>query len=156
MPPAAAETVKLDSLSLQQLNQARQDLNQEIERLGQGGRQLQRAAEMFEATKKSVEKLGASKKGQSIMLPLTSSLYVSGEVDDVEKVLVDVGTGYFVEMSISDACAYYDRRIASLVDNIGTVSNTLRQRQQGLMQVQAVFQEKLMAAQAQAAAQARA
>jgi hypothetical protein len=36
--------------------------------------------------------------GQSIMLPLTSSLYVSGEVEDVEKVLVDVGTGYFVEV----------------------------------------------------------
>lgn len=32
------------------------------------------------------------------MLPLTSSLYVPGEVADVEKVLVDVGTGYYVEV----------------------------------------------------------
>lgn len=32
------------------------------------------------------------------MLPLTSSLYVSGEVSEVEKVLVDIGTGYYVEV----------------------------------------------------------
>lgn len=31
-------------------------------------------------------------------MPLTASLYVPGYLDDAEKVLVDVGTGYFVEV----------------------------------------------------------
>jgi hypothetical protein len=32
------------------------------------------------------------------MLPLTPSLYVNGSVASTEKVLVDIGTGYFVEV----------------------------------------------------------
>jgi prefoldin alpha subunit len=32
-------------------------------------------------------------------VPLTESLYVPGYLDDAEKVLVDVGTGYFIEVS---------------------------------------------------------
>ena len=33
-----------------------------------------------------------------MLVPLTASLYVPGKFDDAEKVLVDVGTGYFIEV----------------------------------------------------------
>jgi hypothetical protein len=35
-----------------------------------------------------------------MMIPLTSSLYVSGTLDSTDKVLVDVGTGYYVEVRV--------------------------------------------------------
>lgn len=34
---------------------------------------------------------------KKILIPLTSSLYVPGRIKDTENVIVDVGTGYFVE-----------------------------------------------------------
>jgi hypothetical protein len=34
---------------------------------------------------------------KKILIPLTSSLYVPGRIKDTENVLVDVGTGYFVD-----------------------------------------------------------
>lgn len=34
-----------------------------------------------------------------MLVPLTASLYVPGKLDDADKVLVDVGTGYFIEVS---------------------------------------------------------
>ena len=34
------------------------------------------------------------------MVPLTTSLYVPGVVGDISKVLVDVGTGYFIEVRL--------------------------------------------------------
>lgn len=34
-----------------------------------------------------------------MLVPLTASLYVPGTLDDSDKVLVDVGTGYFIEVS---------------------------------------------------------
>lgn len=34
-----------------------------------------------------------------MLVPLTASLYVPGTLDDADKVLVDVGTGYFIEVS---------------------------------------------------------
>ena len=36
-------------------------------------------------------------KDPEILVPLTSSLYVKGKMADREKVLVDVGTGFYVE-----------------------------------------------------------
>jgi hypothetical protein len=45
--------------------------------------------------------VGSEKKGtdgkDDILVPLTSSLYVKGKLADREKVLVDVGTGFYVE-----------------------------------------------------------
>ena len=34
-----------------------------------------------------------------MLVPLTASLYVPGTLDDADRVLVDIGTGYFVEVS---------------------------------------------------------
>ena len=35
-----------------------------------------------------------------MLVPLTQSLYVPGELADTEHVLVDIGTGYFVEVRV--------------------------------------------------------
>lgn len=40
---------------------------------------------------------------EHILIPLTNSLYVKGKVADREKVIVDVGTGFYVEKV---GCAY--------------------------------------------------
>lgn len=45
-----------------------------------------------------VARLGAfDETDKKILIPLTSSLYIPGRIKDTENVLVDVGTGYFVE-----------------------------------------------------------
>jgi prefoldin subunit 5 len=36
--------------------------------------------------------------GTGMMLPLTQSLYVEGELADAENVLVDIGTGYYLQV----------------------------------------------------------
>ena len=45
--------------------------------------------------------VGSQQKGtdgkDDVLVPLTSSLYVKGKLTDREKVLVDVGTGFYVE-----------------------------------------------------------
>ena len=45
-----------------------------------------------------------SNKDKTILVPLTSSLYVPGTLADVKKVVVDIGTGYYVE-KVND-CIY--------------------------------------------------
>lgn len=35
--------------------------------------------------------------GKAILVPLTASLYVPGALADTDKVIVDIGTGFFVE-----------------------------------------------------------
>ena len=42
-----------------------------------------------------------------MLVPLTASLYVPGTLDDADKVLVDIGTGYFVEVSWLQLSAFF-------------------------------------------------
>jgi len=42
-----------------------------------------------------------------MLVPLTASLYVPGTLDDADKVLVDIGTGYFVEVSWLQLAAFF-------------------------------------------------
>ena len=44
------------------------------------------------------------------MLPLTQSLYVPGKVSGGDSVLVDIGTGYYAEKSVSSAKEMIDRK----------------------------------------------
>ena len=48
------------------------------------------------------------------MVPLTSSLYVPGVMEDSQNVLVEVGAGYFIEKSTDDATTYCDRKRKNL------------------------------------------
>lgn len=41
--------------------------------------------------------IDAKNTGAHILVPLTTSLYVPGTLADKEKVIVDVGTGFYVE-----------------------------------------------------------
>lgn len=55
--------------------------------------------------------------GQPLLLPLTESLYVSGTLESVQSVLLEIGTGYFVEVRflgsvIVSACCPFDLAFA--------------------------------------------
>lgn len=43
--------------------------------------------------------------GAPMMLPLTQSLYVEGELADADKVLVDIGTGYYLQVCRVFVCS---------------------------------------------------
>jgi hypothetical protein len=49
----------------------------------------------------------ADEVGREILIPLTSSLYVPGRLTDVENVVIDVGTGYYVKK-----VSYFPRRMS--------------------------------------------
>jgi prefoldin alpha subunit len=59
------------------------------------------------------------------MIPLTSSLYVPGIMEENEQVLVEVGAGYFIEKSSEKAKEYCDRKIKMLNENGGKVAEII-------------------------------
>lgn len=44
----------------------------------------------------------AAETGKKVLVPLTNSLYVGGTLSDAEHVIVDIGTGFYVEKVIID------------------------------------------------------
>lgn len=45
-------------------------------------------------------------------------MYVPGRISDTENVLVDIGTGYFVEKNVDDAKNYFARRVAYVTEQM--------------------------------------
>ncbi|KAJ5279778.1 hypothetical protein N7478_005150 [Penicillium angulare] len=99
-PPGS---VNLASLSLPQLRSLQTRLTSELEHLTTSHAKLRAAQAKFRDCVNSINDgvTGSESKGTTgrdeILVPLTSSLYVKGRLTDREKVLVDVGTGFYVE-----------------------------------------------------------
>lgn len=81
------------------------------------------------------------------MLPLTSSLYVTGKLASTDQVVVDIGTGYWIEMKSDKGVDYCKRKVNALKENIDGLSGVIRDRQNALMQVSQVLSEKMAALQ---------
>jgi prefoldin alpha subunit len=62
--------------------------------------------------------ISSSTAEKTLLVPLTSSLYVPGKLTDHEHVLVDVGTGFFVEKDIPGATDFYERKVKDLQDSL--------------------------------------
>lgn len=86
-----------------------------------------------------------------MLVPLTSSLYVPGKLGDVTKVLVDVGTGYFIEQSPADGADYSRRKVLLLKDNMEKLIEVITQKRKQATQVQQTFQAKVQAMEQQQA-----
>ena len=54
------------------------------------------------------------REGHEVLVPLTGSMYVPGVIKQTEKVLVDVGTGYYVEKDIPAARDYFNKKVFKL------------------------------------------
>ncbi|MBA0760301.1 hypothetical protein Gotri_023054 [Gossypium trilobum] len=58
-------------------------------------------------------------------VPLTASLYVPGTLDDADKVLADIGTGYFVEKTMDEGRNYCERKINLVKSNFDLFNEKL-------------------------------
>jgi len=75
---------------------------------------------------------------------MTASMYVPGTLANVETVLVDIGTGYFVEKPVAEACKYLERRIAIVSDSLEKLTIQLKCKRRDLNTVTRVLQQKVL------------
>ena len=92
------QEIDISQLQVGELQQLQQRLSSEVNNFVNNLIALQQTAGRFAAAGRSVEQLQEAKKGQELMLPMTESLYVKGNIDSVETVLLEIGTGYYVEV----------------------------------------------------------
>jgi prefoldin alpha subunit len=136
-------TIQLDQMSLDQLDQLKQREESRMQALTGRYAQLRQAAARLAASQMAVQELQesittASNDGKDycdVFVPLTESVYVPGKVKlgsnnstnsdpSYHQLLVELGTGYFVEKSPNDTVEYLNRKIR-LVDtnsNNGTIN----------------------------------
>ncbi|KAI8916149.1 Prefoldin, partial [Gorgonomyces haynaldii] len=134
-----AANINLTELPVHQLQAIRQQLDQEIQALTQSFAQLKQAQTKFLTSNDALKRLDSTQKEG--LIPLTNSLYVQATLKD--QIMVDVGTGYFVDKSLKDAQEFYKRKSDFLKTNLETLQTTVQQRQNQRYIVIDVLQQKL-------------
>ncbi|CDS12041.1 hypothetical protein LRAMOSA04236 [Lichtheimia ramosa] len=146
------QTVNITDLDLPALQQVKTQLEEELSHLTQSYGKLRGAQARFSDCADSVESLKSEKADdKTILVPLTSSLYVPGKLSDVEKVIVDVGTGYYVEKSLDGATSFYKTKEDYVKQNLEKLQETINGKQSSLRAIVNVMQDKLQQQQAAAA-----
>uniref|UniRef100_A0AAY4C5K2 Prefoldin subunit 5 n=1 Tax=Denticeps clupeoides TaxID=299321 RepID=A0AAY4C5K2_9TELE len=120
--------VNLAELSLPQLEGLKGQLEQETEFLTSSIGQLKVVQTKYVEAKDSLGVLNKKNEGKELLVPLTSSMYVPGSLNDVDHVLVDVGTGYYVEKNVEDTKSFFKRKIDFLTKQIEKIQPALQEK----------------------------
>ncbi|CAF1617177.1 unnamed protein product [Rotaria magnacalcarata] len=136
-------------LSMAQIEQVRTQLQSDIEMLQSSIQRLQYAQEGFGESMVAVQRLPTNNQDNSLLVPLSSSMYVPGRLSDPEHVLVDVGTGFFIEMRPKKAQDYFKRKHDYIQVEIDKLQKVLYDKLLTRQQINGIIQMHLQQQQQQ-------
>ncbi|KAN0117629.1 Prefoldin alpha subunit [Hyaloscypha variabilis] len=153
MASPKGQTIDLATLTTAQLSQVKKQLDDELEHLTNSFTQLRAAQAKFRECLRSIAG-GVTPKveGKPILVPLTTSLYVPGTLADPENVIVDVGTGFYVEKSTKDATKFYEAKVEELGANLKDLESIVQGKSNNLRVVEDVLRQKVLSASSAASA----
>ena len=94
--------------------------------------QLKSSSEKLVNSKLALASLQRAAEGTRMLVSITSSLYVPGETTQLSNVLIDVGTGYYIEKSGPEAQAFLDRKIHLITGQAYKVAQAMQIKQESL------------------------
>ncbi|KAL6883749.1 hypothetical protein ACP4OV_011163 [Aristida adscensionis] len=140
---ASPVRIELDKLSVEQLKALKEQTDLEVNLLQDSVTKIRSATARIESASAALHDLSLRPHGKKILVPLTASLYVPGSLDDSEKVLVDVGTGYFIEKTMAQGKDYCERKINLLKSNLDEMCEVGMKKKTIADEVGRVLQAKL-------------
>jgi len=116
-------------LPVQQLEYLKNQVEEEYRMLTDSMSKLKVVQQKFSDSMENIEKLKKIENGTSVLIPMSSSMYVPGEIASVTKVTVEIGAGYYAEKSISEANSYLQRKKEFLVVQIDKIQQLVGEKQ---------------------------
>ncbi|CAH7673622.1 putative prefoldin subunit 5 [Phakopsora pachyrhizi] len=135
--------VNVQDLEPDQLASVKEQLSQELVQLTNSFGQLKGAIAKFNGGIEAIESVKSKSSDQTILVPLTSSLYVPGKMIDTSRVMLDVGTGYLIDQPASTAKKSLNQKALSLSVNLDQLQSTIETKQENLSLVNELIQIKL-------------
>ncbi|KAF1817196.1 Prefoldin alpha subunit [Eremomyces bilateralis CBS 781.70] len=151
--------VQLNTLPLPQLHALQKQLNSELQHLTTSFQSLRTAQSKFRDCMASLTTaLSAANTApdthKPILVPMTESLYVPATLASVETVLVDVGTGFFVEKDRGEAREFYERKVGELEESLKNLEGIVGRKAENVKAVEDTIRDKVLAENAQPGAEA--
>ncbi|WVN87362.1 prefoldin, alpha subunit [Cryptococcus depauperatus CBS 7841] len=140
------QQVTLTDLNPIQLQEVKKQLDSELEHLTNSYSQLKSAHVRFKGCIENIKELTPATKEKEVLIPLTSSLYVPARLSDVDNVVIDVGTGYYVKKTKDEAAQHYKSKSEYVQSNLETLQKTIEKKQDNVHSVQQVLSIKMQQA----------
>lgn len=135
--------IDLTQLQPQQLAEIRKSTELEIQHFTQSLQALQTAQSKLQDCINTVNQMEAST-NDSLLVPMTSSLYLPGKIASKDHYLVDIGTGYFVEKDAASAVQVYKKKITKLETDSKKLKEILVQKNDAINNINMVLRKKVI------------
>ena len=118
---AEGNAIDVRTLGPEELLKLEQSVSAEIQNLTSAVASFKQIQQRYNESRECLEKMDDNSENKELLVPITSSMYVPGKLVDTNKVLLDIGTGYYAERTRSDADDFCKRKLALLEEQIGKV-----------------------------------
>ncbi|KAK2635700.1 hypothetical protein Ddye_030492 [Dipteronia dyeriana] len=135
--------VEMEKLSVEQLKAFKEQTDLEVNLLQDSLNNIRTATSRLEIASSALQDLSNRPHGSQMLVPLTASLYVPGTLHDADKVLIDIGTGYFVEKTMAEGKDYCERKINLLKSNFDQLIEVATKKKSVADDAAVVLQAKL-------------
>ncbi|VVC88481.1 prefoldin subunit 5 [Leptidea sinapis] len=122
-PTPGAQQIDVMKLNLSQLARLKRQLDEELNVFQDSLQTLKMVQRKFVESGESVEKIKPETKGKNILVPLTGSMYVPGTIQNTESVIIDIGTGYYVQKDIDGAKDYFTRKTKFVTEQMEKIQS---------------------------------
>ncbi|KAJ8759306.1 hypothetical protein K2173_006826 [Erythroxylum novogranatense] len=139
----ASAATEMEKMSLEELKVLKEQADIEVNLLQDSLNNIRTATSRLQTAATALQDLSLRPQGHKMLVPLTASLYVPGILDDSDNVLIDIGTGYFVEKTMSQGKDYCDRKINLLKSNFDQLFELASKKKNVADEAGIVLQAKL-------------
>ncbi|VDD82451.1 unnamed protein product [Mesocestoides corti] len=139
------ESVDIATLPLPQLQEIAKQYEQKVQYISASLQQLRILQGQFASSRDCLKQFTNENKDKTTLIPLTSTLCVPGKLINPTRVLVDIGTGYFVDMEADDAKKHFTKRIEFIEKQTEKIAPILSQKSQEHRAILAVLEAKAKA-----------
>ena len=115
---------------------ADEQLRQEVTSYSESLQMLSKAVSRYHTSGTAIETLSKEEVGKDMLVPLTESLYVPGKIARTDKVLLDVGTGYFIDHDSEKGVDYCKLKVNFIKENMDKLMSLVQTKRKQLLLVQ--------------------
>merc|ERR1719447_1477490 len=136
------EAIDVTTLPLQQIQSIATSLEQQVNSLRVLVQTSRAAHTRYEHAETALERV-SNYDGEEVLVPVTESLYVPGKLLDTDKILVNIGTNFYVEKNVKETQAFIDRKKTLLSRSAKDSEEALKEKLEHQQQIHQVLNSKI-------------
>ena len=142
------KAIPLNTLSPRDLAGLHKTLQNELLNLQDNFEQLLSVQQIYQQNKQIITSLTSENiQGKPMLVPMNHSLYMKGNIESYDRVIIDVGANYFISKKLPAALDFYDRKIKLIEVQKEKIVKVMTERKEMITNVQEQMAKTLQAAQ---------